>query len=142
MPLLFLIYVNDNKDASKSLDCFMFADDTNCFYSHKNKKSLIYTANLTFEKISQWFKANKLSISKKKTKFTLFHNNYLKDEIPLKLPTLMIMIGNNNVKRKYSTELLGVILDEHISWTDHVRTFENKVAIKYWFFLLRKPVSS
>ena len=120
----------------------MFADDTNCFYSHKNKKSLIYTANLTFEKISQWFKANKLSISKKKTKFTLFHNNYLKDEIPLKLPTLMIMIGNNNVKRKYSTELLGVILDEHISWTDHVRTFENKVAIKYWFFLLRKPVSS
>ena len=54
----------------------------------------------------------------------------------------MIMIGNNNVKRKYSIEFLGVILDEHISWTDHVRTFENKVAIKYWFFLLRKPVSS
>ena len=109
----------------------MFADDTNFFYSHENKKGLIYTANLKFEKISQWFKANKLSISIKTTKFTLFHKNSLKDEIPLKLPTLMVMIGNNNVERKSSIELLGVILDEHISSTDHVRTFENKVEIKY-----------
>ena len=30
-PLLFLIYVNDLKDTSKSLDCIMFADDTNFF---------------------------------------------------------------------------------------------------------------
>ena len=30
-PLLFLIYVNDLKDASKSLDCIMVADDINFF---------------------------------------------------------------------------------------------------------------
>ena len=30
-PLLFLIYVNDLKDTSKSLDCIMFADHTNFF---------------------------------------------------------------------------------------------------------------
>ena len=40
-PLLFLIYVNDLKDASKSLDCIMFAEDTHFFfYSHKNIKGL------------------------------------------------------------------------------------------------------
>ena len=33
-PLLFLMYVNDLKDASKSLDCIMFAGDTNLFYFH------------------------------------------------------------------------------------------------------------
>ena len=53
-PLLFLIYVNDLKDASKGLDCIMFADDTNFFYSHKNIKSLFYTVNSELEKISQW----------------------------------------------------------------------------------------
>ena len=37
-PLLFLIYANDLKEASKSLDCIMLADDTNFFYSHKNIK--------------------------------------------------------------------------------------------------------
>ena len=31
-PLLFLIYVNDLKDASKSLDCIMFAEDTYFFF--------------------------------------------------------------------------------------------------------------
>ena len=49
-PLLFLIYVNDLKDASKSLDCIMFTDDTNFFYSHKNIKSLFYTVNSELEK--------------------------------------------------------------------------------------------
>ena len=44
-PLLFLIYVNDLKDSSKSLDCIMFIDDTNIFYSHKNVKAFFYTVN-------------------------------------------------------------------------------------------------
>ena len=38
------------------------------------------------------------------------------------------MIGNNNIERKSSIKFLGVMLDEHISWTDHVRTVENKIA--------------
>ena len=125
-PLLFLIYVNHLKDATKSLDSIMFADDTNFFYSHKNVKDLFYTVNSELEKISQWFKANKLSINIKKTKFTLFHKNSFKDEIQLKLPALMI--GNNNTKRKSLIEFLGVMLNEHIFWIDPVRTVENKIA--------------
>ena len=38
------------------------------------------------------------------------------------------MIGNNNIERKSSIKFLGVMLDEHISWIDHVRTVENKIA--------------
>ena len=125
-PLLFLIYVNDLKDASKSLDCIMFADDTNFFYSHKNIKGLFYTVNSELEKISQWFKANKLSINIKKTKFTLFHKNSSKDDIPVKLPALMV--GSNNIERTSSIKFLGVMLDKHISWIDHVRTVESKIA--------------
>ena len=78
----------------------MFADDTNFFYSHKNIKGLFYTVNSELEKISQWFKANKLSINIKKTKFTLFHKNSFKDDIPVKPPALMI--GSNNIERKSS----------------------------------------
>ena len=49
-PLLFLIYVNDLKDASKSLDCIMFADATNFSYSYKNIKGLFCTVNSELEK--------------------------------------------------------------------------------------------
>ena len=51
----------------------MFADDTNLFYSHNNIKILFKNENDKLEKISQWFKANKLSLNEGKTKFTLFH---------------------------------------------------------------------
>ena len=36
-PLLFLIFVNDLKNSTKLLDPIMFADDTNFFYTNKNK---------------------------------------------------------------------------------------------------------
>ena len=78
----------------------MFADDTNFFYSHKNIKGLFYTVNSELEKISQWFKTNKLSMNIKKTKVTLFHKNSSKDDIPVTLPDLMV--GNNNIKRTSS----------------------------------------
>ena len=38
------------------------------------------------------------------------------------------MVGSNNIERKSSIKFLGVMLDEHISWIDHVRTVENKIA--------------
>ena len=57
----------------------MFANDTKFFSSHKSIKGNFYTVNSEFEKISLWFKANKLSINIKKTKLTLFHKNYFKD---------------------------------------------------------------
>ena len=82
--------------------------------------------NSELEKISQWFKANKLSINIKKTKFTLSDKKSFKDEIPLKLPALMI--GNNNIEIKSTIKLLVVMMDEHISWIDDARTVENKIA--------------
>ena len=78
------------------------------------------------EKITQWFKAKKLSINIKKTNFTLFHKNSSKEDIPVKLPALMV--GSNNIEKTSSIKFSGVMLDEHISWIDHVRTVENKIA--------------
>ena len=60
------------------------------------------------KKINQWFEANRLSLKIKKTKFALIHKNFSKDEISVKLPSLII--GNNNVERKYSIKFWGVIL--------------------------------
>ena len=45
-PLLFLLYVNDVKNASNLLDLIMFGDDTNLFLVHKYISYLFETANL------------------------------------------------------------------------------------------------
>ena len=44
----------------------MFADDTNLFIKDKNLGSLVANANNELDKISNWFKLNKLSLNIKK----------------------------------------------------------------------------
>ena len=64
--LLFLLYVNDLKNASSVLDPIMFADDTNLFYTHSNIQKLFSTMNEELASINQWFTSNKLSLNAKK----------------------------------------------------------------------------
>ena len=114
----FLIYINDLSLVSKFSSPIMFADDTNLFYSHNNIKILFKNANDELEKISQWFKANKLSLNEGKTKFTLFHKPHDKDNLPLQLPNLKI--NNNEIKRYSSIKFLGVLVDENLTWIDDI----------------------
>ena len=72
-PLLFLIYVNDLYKCSEKLNPVMFADDTNLFISGINVDDLFSDMNCELNKISLWFKANKLSLNLTKTKYALFH---------------------------------------------------------------------
>ena len=54
-------------------------------YSAQENKTLFQTANIELEKIAIWFQANKLSLNENKTKFSLFHKSWDKDNLPLKL---------------------------------------------------------
>ena len=67
-PLLFLLYVNDLKNASNLLDPIIYADDTNLFLTHKDISYLFKTANLQLERINQWFISNKLSLNVSKAR--------------------------------------------------------------------------
>ena len=78
----FYTYINDLSNASPVQDPVMYADDTNLFYSNNDIETLFSTVNMELEKISEWFKANKLSLNIKKTNYTLFHKNSTKDDLP------------------------------------------------------------
>ena len=97
----------------------MFADDTNLFFSHHDIKTLFDTVKNELSKIRQWFIPNRLSLKVKETKYTFFHKNSAKDNIPLKLADLQI--ANNSTDRTFSIKCLGVMLD------DHIHTMEKKI---------------
>ena len=136
-PLLFLVYVNDLNKASDVLDSIMFADDTNLFYSHQNIKNVFGKVNCELQKICEWFRANKLFLNVTKTNYTLFQKNSTKDKLPLKTPELKI--GNSIIQRKSSIKFLGVVLDENISWEDHIKTTEKKLARNIGLLYRTKP---
>ena len=125
-PLLFIIYINDLCQISDFLNPIMFADDTNLFCSNKEIKTLFMKANIELKKISEWFRANKLPLNEDKTNFTLFHKSQDRDNLPLRLPVLKI--NNYEIKRSASIKFLGVIIDEHLSWIDHISIIENKLS--------------
>ena len=49
----------------------MYADDTNLFYFNNDIETSFSIVNMELEKISEWFKANKLSLNIKKTNYVL-----------------------------------------------------------------------
>ena len=52
-PLLFLLYVNDLKNAPSVLGPIMFADDTNHFHTHSNIRKLFSTMNEELASMNQ-----------------------------------------------------------------------------------------
>ena len=98
-PLLFLLYVNDLKNASSILDPIMFADDTNLFYTHSNIQKLFSTMNEELASINQRVTSNRLFLNdKKKTHYSFFYKPSKKDDIFLMLPKLTI--SNHVIERK------------------------------------------
>ena len=72
-PLLFLIYVNDMKQAV-GCDLQLYADDSCLIFTRKDIKLIELTLNKDFNSIIEWFVDNKLSthLDKDKTKSILF----------------------------------------------------------------------
>ena len=68
-----------------------------------------------------------MSLNIKKTKYTLFHKKSAKNEIS-GIPDLKI--GSKNIEKTSSIKFLEGMLDEHLSWSDHMKTVESKLANK------------
>ena len=93
--------------------------------------------NIELQKVSEWLRANKLSINIGKTNFLLFHKSCDKDNLPLKLPILEI--NNVPIKLISATKFLGVQIDENINWTQHITLTENKMAKQLGILYKARP---
>ena len=86
--------------------------------SHKDLNYLSDT-----DKLSIWFKVNKLSLNLKKTKFMVF-----KPRQKRSICNIQISIDNQNIVEVKETHFLGVILDENLNWKSKISHIANKVA--------------
>ena len=131
-PLLFILYINDLVHTCKFSKFILYADDTNILVSHKDLHHLIENANSDLENISNWFKANKLSLNVNKSNYIIFKNRFSNRSYD----DLQLVIDNNHISRVNSTKFLGVILDECLTWNHHTIHVANLVS-KYSGILFR-----
>ena len=72
-PLLFLLYINDLPGSINNLSKpTLFADDTNIIFTHPNPSEFKVNSNTVFEKITNWFQINQLSLNLGKTYYMQF----------------------------------------------------------------------
>ena len=71
-PLLCLIYINDLSKVCTYTTSILFADDTNISLNGSYIKQIQGTVNKELLNISNWLKANKLSLNVKKTHYMVF----------------------------------------------------------------------
>ena len=119
-PTLFNLYLNDICNVSSILQFTLFADDTNIIYSHDSTTSLCNTLNTELEKLNAWFNLNKLSLSLQKTNYITFSTNNLDS-------TIQIAINGSNIEKVNSTKYLGVYIDHHLNWKDHIAYISSKL---------------
>ena len=110
-PLLFLLYINDIQYCSSKLQFFLFADDTNALYAHKDLKTLELTVNAELLNLYNWLTSNKLSLNNKKSNYVIFRSYQKKNStmiprlmfltmkaikrLPLNVKTLLNILGVN-----------------------------------------------
>jgi len=123
-PLLFIIYINDLPLAS-SFTSFLFADDTSLHMSDKNLKKLESKANLELDRVERWFRANKMMLNSKKTKYILFGvSKNSKFKLQLGGETIMRVSESNEEK---FVKLVGIALDEKLTFKHHVNLIKAKL---------------
>ena len=91
-------------NVSSLIKLIVFADDTNFFYSGKDLTEVCKTVSKELDKLCRWFQVNKLC-----------ENNHL------------VSINGMYINRVYVTKFLGVHIDCHLNWSEHI----NLIKIKF-----------
>lgn len=89
--------------------------------SGKNQHDLQEKVNQELNKMNQWLQGNQLLLNAEKTVYLLFKEKNKKN-IELKL-----QINGRNIQRATSVKYLGVVIDEKLSWAEHIDKLEKKI---------------
>ena len=128
-PLLSILLINDITCTSNVLDFILFADDTTILYIHKDLSSKVNIVNEELE-VSNWFKANKLSVNANKTNFTILGTSKLtstktQQDFSIKLHDILL-------ERANYTKFLCVLIDECLTWKKKLVLYFKNNFQEYW----------
>ena len=108
-PLLFLTLVNDLHLHLDLCSSILFADDTKIYKSHRNLKFLKWCIEEDQKIVSDWLRANKLTLNLNKSVYIIFPK--LNKEI-----TLDIEMNGKLLKQVQQTKFLGLWIDHKLKW--------------------------
>ena len=143
-PLLFLLYINDLINCYKDrYGCkfVLYADDTNIFIIEESRKEAIKKANIILESVRKYMLSNLLHINIDKCCYMHFapiSNKTTIDESESELDDT-IKIDGKMIREVQKVKFLGVIIDNKLTWTEHISHLQNKLKIAIGVIKRIKP---
>ena len=129
-PLFFLLFINDLHNCCPDGKVRLFADDTTIFFHCNNINDLNLRGKNIMLQLTTWFNANKLTLNSDKSSFTIFKS---KRKLIRNLPD-SIEFNGQHIKRTSHNKFLGVILDENLSWNNHINELCSKLKRLFHIF--------
>ena len=130
-PLLFSLYINDIT-ASTSGDVNLFADDTSAFTISDSVTELQTSLQSVTDDLSSWFAKWALTINVTKTAVMVLC-------VRRNVPKISILINGSEIRQVHVHKHLGLHIDSHLSWTDHVAAVISKVSSKLGLLRRLRP---
>ena len=120
-PLLFNVFINDLNFSVQLSAQRLYADDTTAYASNTDISALELSLNTGLEDLSSWFASNHLSVNSKKTQAMILGKHSHE-------PALHIGDSVNEISGFLN--ILGVCIDDKLSFKDHLSTVLRKVYAK------------
>lgn len=131
-PILFTIYINDIKKCLRHCKIRLFADDALVTISETNAYDAMLKMQEDLDSLYRWLCIRKLKLNVDKTKFMIIcknrsstGNNHLSN--------IGLRIKNDELQKVDKIKYLGVLIDESLTFGEHINYLENKIARKIGF---------
>jgi hypothetical protein len=123
-PILFLIYINDIPSFVKNSTIDLYADDSTLHVSDYNIHNIQLNLQNDLDRIATWCSFNNMSIHPNKTKCMLLSK--------ARCSTDKLRLNINGILLEQTKEfnLLGVTIDEHLTWQSHINSVCRKLNFK------------
>ncbi len=126
-PLLFIIFVNDAPEVVQEI-MDLYADDTTLQTASSTLLELEDKLNRDLSALNGWLKANRLVLNTDKTVCMVLSTRQRRATVPE--CKINLTINNESIKQVSEAKLLGMLVDENLSWDRHINTLCSKISRK------------
>ena len=124
---LFALYANDLPNSVFSGTVFMYSDDTAVYCIEDTVDSTVTSLNRALSELNGWYLENSLTPHSAKCEAMLLMRK------PYIGPLNSVTIGEDRIEWVKHTRLLGVTIDDRLSWSKHLtdvrKSFVNKLIL-------------